>query len=136
MSDPDRTFLVVAAALITLLALPAASGLAEEEVAARALRLHREAIVIDTHEDVPYALATKWADVARPGATAHFDIPRARAGGLTAPFFAVYVPASYAEAGGATRKALALIDLVNRVVADHPGDLVAAVSPAEIRRAK
>src|SRR5947209_16371925 len=74
-----------------------AANRAQDDVTARAARLHRDAIVVDSHEDVPDALAGKWADLAVEGATKHFDIPRAKRGGLTAPFFAVYVPASYAD---------------------------------------
>jgi membrane dipeptidase len=116
-----------------VLALPLAAAGAGDDVAARAARIHREAIVVDTHEDVPDALAEKWADIAVRGATKHFDIPRAKEGGLTAPFFAVYVPASYAGAG---RVALDRIDMVQRTVAAHPADLVSAASVAEIRRSK
>jgi len=119
-----------------LLALPlAALAPAADDVAARAARIHREAIVVDTHEDVPDALAEKWADVGVKGATKHFDIPRAKEGGLTAPFFAAYVSASYAGAGAA-RVALDRIDMVRRIVAAHPADLASAASVAEIRRAK
>src|SRR5438128_651259 len=115
-----------------LAALPSA---AQDDLGARAARLHRDAIVVDTHEDVPDALAGKWADLAVEGATKHFDIPRAQRGGLTAPFFAVYVSASYADAGAA-RVALDRIDMVQRIVAAHPADLVSAASVAGIRRAK
>jgi len=119
-----------------VLALPLVSPVpAADDVAVRAARVHREAIVVDTHEDVPDALAEKWADLAVKGATKHFDIPRAREGGLTAPFFAAYVPASYAD-GGAARIALDRIDMVHRIVAAHPAELASAVSVADIRRAK
>jgi membrane dipeptidase len=118
------------------LVLPLVAAAAEkEDLAARAARIHRSAIVVDTHLDVPDALAEKWADIAVRGATKHFDIPRAKEGGLTAPFFAVYVPASYAS-GGAARLALEHIDMVHRIAAAHPADLVGAASVAEIRRAK
>jgi len=115
-------------------AAPAAP--APDAISAQARRLHREAIVIDTHVDAPEQLQKSWVDLATPGATPHFDIPRARAGGLTAPFFAVYVPATYAEIGGAAHYTLEIIDMVGRIVAAHPGDLVAATSPTDIRRAK
>jgi membrane dipeptidase len=114
----------------------AASAPAGGDVAARARKLQADAIVVDTHEDVPDALGEKWADIAERGSTLHFDIPRAREGGLTAPFFAVYIPATFAEAGGAAKKTLEVIDLVGRVVASHPADLTAAASVAEIRKAK
>jgi membrane dipeptidase len=106
-----------------------------DEIATRAHKLHAESIVIDTHLDAPDQLSTKWADVGSRGATDHFDIPRAREGGLTAPFFAIYVAASYAD-HGAARRALELIDLTHRVVDDHPKDMTLAASVADIRAAK
>lgn len=130
----------IAAAVIVTAALVAtattAAGTGGADVDERARRLHRDAIVVDTHIDTPDKLVRKWVDLATPGATAHFDIPRARAGGLTAPFFAVYVPSTYAETGGAARYTLEVIDLVRRAVAANPRDLVAATTPADIRRAK
>ena len=118
--------------LVAAAALPAAAA----DLESKARRLHERDIVVDTHIDAPYALEKKWADVGGRGATEHFDIPRALEGGLTAPFFAIYVPKSYAEAGGAAREALDLIDLVQRVVRAHADRLVAATSVAEIRQAK
>jgi membrane dipeptidase len=109
---------------------------AKDDLAARAAKLHRDAIVVDTHLDAPDQLADKWADVANKGATDHWDIPRARTGGLTAPFFSIYVSASYAQSGGAASRALALIDLTRRVVEGHPKDLMMAASVADIRAAK
>src|SRR6188474_1807248 len=92
-----------------------------DDRATRAKQLHASAIIVDTHLDAPDALASKWADVATRGATDHFDIPRAKAGGLTAAFFSIYVAASYADKGAAHR-ALELIDLTHRVVDGHPKD--------------
>ena len=127
---------VVAAAAAAVAAAPA------EDLAARAARVHQAAIVADTHEDVPEALQEKWGayanwhDLGETGATKHVDIPRLRQGGVTAPFFAVYVPASYAESGGSARYALDLSDMVDGMVAAHPGEMLAAASVADIRRAK
>lgn len=112
------------------------SYIAGEDLAERALRIHKAAIVVDTHLDLPMKLRQKWADLSLRGATAHFDIPRAREGGLTTPFFAIYVPASFAEAGGAVKEALELIDMINLVVSSHSSDLEAAASAADIRRIK
>ncbi len=102
---------------------------------ARAAKLHREAIVVDTHLDAPDQLDEKWGDIANQGSTDHFDIPRAKTGGLTAPFFSIYVAASYADRGAAAR-ALQLIDLTHRVVDQHPADTMLAASVADIRAAK
>jgi membrane dipeptidase len=121
--------------LHVVLLLPFSLTARADDVAARAKKIHASSIVIDTHLDAPDQLSTKWADVANRGATDHFDIPRAREGGLTAPFFAIYVAASYADRGAAHR-ALDLIDLTHRVVDGHPRDLTFATTPADIRAAK
>src|SRR5262249_40922972 len=106
-----------------------------DDAATRAQKLHAASIVVDTHLDAPDQLAKKWGDVAAKGTTDHFDIPRARQGGLTAPFFSIYVAASYAD-HGAARRALELIDLTHRVVDGHPKDMMLATTPADIRQAK
>lgn len=124
---------LAAALLLPLLPSPSARA---DDAAARAKQVHAEAIVVDTHLDAPDQLATKWADVGVRGATDHFDIPRAREGGLTAPFFSIYVAASYASEGGAARRALDLIDITHRTVDAHPKDLTLATTPADIRAAK
>ena len=102
----------------------------------RALALHRGAIVVDTHEDVPEELQKKWADLSVRGATPHVDIPRWREGGVTAPFLAAYVSADFVPTGGSAMKALEFIDLIHRLVEAHPADLVFADSVSGIRRAK
>jgi membrane dipeptidase len=121
--------------LVCTLVLVLSSLASADDVATRAKALHRDAIVVDTHLDAPDQLADKWADVASKGATDHFDIPRATQGGYTAPFFSIYVAASYSDRGAA-RRALELIDLTNRVVDQHPRDMMLATSAADIRTAK
>lgn len=106
-----------------------------DDNAARAKAIVQSAILVDTHEDVPDALSEKWADVGKRGATEHFDIPRAKEGGLTAPFFSIYVAAGYADKGAAKR-ALELIDITHRTVDAHPADMTLAASVADIRAAK
>jgi membrane dipeptidase len=121
--------------LVGLLSLQG-SRLAADGLEARAAALHREAVVVDTHEDVPWKLWTKWVDLATPGATPDVDIPRLLKGGVTAPFFAVYIPAGREKAGTAAKDTLEVIDVVDRAVAAHPEVFVAATSVADIRAAK
>ena len=119
-----------------LVLLAAAAGAAGETLHERAMRLHRGAIVVDTHEDVPEELETRWKDLGVRNTTGHVDIPRWREGGVTAPFLAAYVSAEYAKTGGSTKKAMEGIDLIHRLVARHPGELVFTDSVAGIRQAK
>ncbi len=113
----------------------AASVLADD-LHERAMRLHKSAIVVDTHEDVPEELETHWKDLAVRNTVGHIDIPRWREGGVTAPFLAAYVNADYARSGGSAKKALEFIDLIHRIADEHPKDLVFADSIAGIRQAK
>lgn len=107
-----------------------------EDLHARAMRIHRSAIVVDTHEDVPYELEDKgWIELSTRNTTGHVDIPRMKEGGMTAPFFAAYVPAAFADSGGSAKKALEMIELTHELVSTH-SDLTFADSPAAIRDAK
>ncbi|MEX0880830.1 MAG: dipeptidase [Thermoanaerobaculia bacterium] len=119
------------------LVLCAAAGLASaEDLKERALRLHRSAIVVDTHEDVPEELENRWKDLSVRNTVGHVDIPRWKEGGVTAPFLAAYVNSDYAKSGGAAKKALEFIDLIHRLVDAHPKELVFADSVMGIRQAK
>jgi membrane dipeptidase len=122
---------------VAVLALLWAAGIVgAETLHERAMRLHKSAIVVDTHEDVPEELETRWKDLGIRNTTGHIDIPRWREGGVTAPFLAAYVSADYATAGGSAKKAMESIDLIHRIVEKHPKDLVFSDSVAGIRQAK
>jgi membrane dipeptidase len=125
-----------AAAFTCALVAVATTSARAEDVAAHAARLVKSSVIVDTHEDVPWELREKWADLAVAGATKHVDLPRLRAGGVGAVFFAVFTPGELADKGQAAHVAFELSDLVDRVVAAHPRDLVAATSVAEIRAAR
>jgi membrane dipeptidase len=121
---------------LVLVAAAVSPPAGKDDLHARAMRLHKSAIVVDTHQDVPYRLEEKgWTDIGKRLSTGHVDIPRLKEGGVTGPFFAAYVPASFAQSGGSAKKALEQISLVHELVADHP-ELTFADSPAGIRDAK
>jgi len=127
---------------------PAASGAATSDDAAlraRALKLHREAIVIDTHNDITSPMVDDHFDLAMNGINAdgtmktHTDIRRMKEGGLDAEFFAIYVGKEFvdkkpAEGGGAARRALDMIDAVREQVRRHPETFEMASTAADIRR--
>ena len=120
---------------LSLLLLLCAAAAPAETLHERALRLHADAIVVDTHEDVPERLGGEWVDIGTRQKTGHVDIPRLKEGGVTNPFFAAYVPAEFAAKGGSAKKALELVELVHQLVEGH-SELVFAGSPAAVRAAK
>src|SRR5262245_65747771 len=61
----------------------------------RAMKLHRESIVIDTHNDVTSPMTDEGFDLGARDTSGktQTDIPRMKEGGLGAEFFAIYVAA-------------------------------------------
>src|ERR1044072_4439214 len=125
--------------------MPKQSNTDEATLRARAERLHREAIVIDTHNDVTTPMIDDGFDLGMDGADpkakikTHTDLFRMKKGGLDAQFFAIYVDKLFvgkktSEGGGAARRALDMIDLVDEQVHRHPDVLEAAATASDIRR--
>jgi membrane dipeptidase len=73
-------------------------------------------------------------DISQPTAGGDFDYPRAKRGGLAAPFMSIYIPAAYQEMGGARAKADSLIDMVEGFVRQWPDKFAEANSVADVRR--
>lgn len=124
---------------LSLVLLAAVVVLAQGDDAAlrrRAERLHRDAIVIDTHNDITSAMVDDGYDlgVLHSDHKTQTDIPRMKAGGLDAEFFAIYVDAKYARTGGAARRAFDMIDTVYEAARRSPDSLEMAYAATDIRR--
>src|SRR5207253_1129689 len=106
----------------------------------KALRIHRQALVIDGHNDLPYQLREKKdllirrIDLARPQKNLHTDIPRLRKGGVGAQFWSAYVPSSTMKNGSAVRMTLEQIDVIQRMVRKYPKTFAMAFSADDIVR--
>lgn len=117
--------------------VPALPGQHDEKLWQRALKLHRSAIVVDTHNDITTMMEDEDYDIGQPSAGKyHTDLARMKEGGLTAEFFSIYVDKKYAEGGGSARRALDQIDWVYRSIERYPQQMMLATSVADIRRAK
>jgi membrane dipeptidase len=112
-----------------------------ETLEQRAERLHRRAIVIDGHDDIPSVMLATGTSIADRSPWTHTDLTKMKSGGITGSFFSIYVEGDLAEkptvtGGGALRRAIDLIDLSYRQVERYPDDLVLATTAADVRRAK
>ena len=128
--------------LAVLLPLAACSGPAstapmDDDLDARAAALTRDALVVDTHIDVPYRLRNRPADVSERTDGGDFGHPRAVAGGLDVAFMSIYIPARYQETGGARALADSLIDGVEALAEADPDKfaVVRSVDDVEALRA-
>ncbi|TGV18839.1 membrane dipeptidase [Pseudoalteromonas sp. MEBiC 03607] len=109
---------------------------AEEVTAsAKAIKLTKETILIDTHIDVPYRIHEKWADVTKATSDGDFDYPRAVKGGLNAPFMSIYIPANLEFEGKGKSYQLAnqLIDSMEAVVQRAPEKFAIADSTDDVK---
>ena len=106
---------------------------------AHARELLRRHILIDGHNDLPWAIHTADApddlvayDLRKrtPGQT---DLPRLRRGGVGGQFWSVYVPAEIGS--GFARAQLEQIDLARRMIARYPRRLELCWSAREVREA-
>jgi membrane dipeptidase len=119
----------------------------DERLWRRALALHKKAVVVDGHNDIPTIMADEDYDLGTPSVGKyHTDLARLKQSGLSGVFFSIYVDRQYASPewlsknyvtrGGSARRALDLIDVSYRMLEKHPGELMFATSAADIRRAK
>lgn len=96
------------------------------------LAVHANAILIDSHNDVT-SETLRGLDLGLGREKGHTDIPRLKAGGVDAVFFAAYVSADYARKGGAAKRTLEMIDTIRYdIVAKHPNDFVLATAADDI----
>jgi membrane dipeptidase len=94
--------------------------------------LHRDALVIDGHTDVPTRLFESPADLSQRLSDRHVDLPRLREGGVDALVFALFVPPSL-EAEPGWEYALNLYEISERALI--PGQLVQVASAEDLQRA-
>jgi membrane dipeptidase len=119
----------------------AAAGPSEDAALQRARRLLASTILVDGHNDLPYAIRNfkdAPGDIVAydlrkptPGDT---DLARLRAGGLGAQFWSVYIPGE--GRGPFARPQLEQIEIARRIIARYPDSFRFATTVAEIRAAR
>ena len=111
----------------------------------RALEIHRKAVIVDGHNDIPSPMVDEDFDLAtnsvgkfhlNDGTPFHTDLNRLKQSGITGEFFSIYVSGSTLQTGGAMRRAMDLIDATMREVEKHPAQLTFCTTATQIRQAK
>ena len=103
---------------------------------AEVMKVHRWALLIDTHNDVTSKTVDGF-DIGPRSADGHTDIARMKEGGQGGIFFAVFVSADNVEGNRSAHRTLQMIDTVRHDVIDrYPNDLAFAGSVAEILAAR
>lgn len=118
------------------------SDLRNEEIVLtpEALRIHRSAIVVDGHNDLPERIRDAGENPLQKLDFSQFqkdfqtDLPRLLQGGVGAQFWSAYAPPEIDKQGGAAHFYLEQIDLIHQFVKKYPGDLEMAYSARDIQR--
>lgn len=119
---------------------PMPTNRAPVQVTDEARRIHRKALLVDGHNDLPYQFREKGdlsferIDITKPQPRLHTDIPRLRQGGVGAQFWSAYVSARTMKTGTAVRETLEQIDVIHRMVKAHPETFAMAYSVDDILR--
>jgi membrane dipeptidase len=100
-----------------------------------AANVHRRAIIVDGHCDTPYRILRRNFHLDEHDTEAQVDLRSLRESGITASFFAAYVPPYYAGRGAA-KFAYRQIDLIHSETARYPNELVFCTDADGIQRAK
>lgn len=96
----------------------------------------REALVVDTHIDTPYAVWRNNRDVILGHSTLEFDYPRAVEGGLDVAFMVAFVPPSMEEDGTATEFADEMFDYIESLETQAPSKFALATCTDDVRTIK
>ena len=99
-----------------------------------ALRVAQEALIVDTHIDLPYRLHRTPEDVSQTTG-GEFDWPRAVQGGLNAAFMSIYLP-SHLDATASATLADKLIDDVETIARRAPEKFIVAHCVRDVVLAK
>jgi membrane dipeptidase len=115
---------------------PDAQSEAATNSAVDPLAIHHRAILIDMHADTVQRVVDEGADINARLSDGHLDAVRARAGGLDAQFFSIWVEPEYFGTGGslAVERADIQIAAIHKLAADHPETWQLAGSADDIRR--
>ena len=113
--------------------------LCAQDYRAQALRILKTVPLIDGHNDIPDAIRARGGldsvDFAVLQPKLMSDIPKLRAGGVGAQFWAAYVPVTTMDSGPHSAVyALEQIDLIKRLCAKYPRDLAMAYRAADVER--
>ncbi len=119
---------------------PSAAARPPIVVSPEAQRIHDAAMLIDGHNDLPWAIRENGSstfeklDISQDQPKLHTDIARLRKGGVKAQFWSVYVPSSTRQDGVALQTTLEQIAIVEAMIERYPEVFELARSSADIER--
>ena len=96
------------------------------------LKLHSEAVFVDTHNDFMYQVYDKGADISSDNSFTHSDIPKFREGGVDVQVFAVWIPNK--QFRNSYRFTLDQIERLKQMAGENSGGMEIAYTYDDIMR--
>lgn len=116
---------------LTLLSLCQLNAFAQSE---KALKLHKQSLLADTHNDILGDVVDKQVNFSADlSATNHTDMTRLKAGGMKVQVFSIFCDERYGK-GTAFTKANRHMDSLMAIIKRHPNELQLATTPAQIKQ--
>jgi len=113
---------------------------AQSDFLARARALHKTSLLVDGHNDYPWALREHdpardldKLDIRKPQPSIMTDIPRLKDGGVGGQFWSVYVPVEL-QGQAAVTATMEQIDIVHRMMRKYPDTFELALTADEVER--
>jgi membrane dipeptidase len=109
-------------------------------VSDKAMAIHKEALLIDGHNDLPWELREadepgfKNIDLTKPQKKFHTDIDRLKKGNVGAQFWSAFVPANTAGKKTAVKMTLEQIDVIHEMARRYPDAFEMAYGTEDILR--
>lgn len=104
------------------------------EVSEKAARVHKDAYVFDGHVHVMNRQFHDGSDIGQPLKGGQMDLPRARAGGVDAMFFSLFIPEEYYPPRYETKHAIRLLNLAHEQIAKNRHQIELALNAADLDR--
>jgi membrane dipeptidase len=130
---------VLIGGVLTVMSLNASGQTKRNITDAEVMRVHKSALLIDTHNDIPTEDAGKdraigaKLDLASRSDKAHTDLPRLKEGGAGAVFFVAYVASNFVGGNrGATRAHQVIDTILYDIVERYPKDFALATTADQI----
>jgi membrane dipeptidase len=111
-------------------------------VSEEAMAIHKEALLIDGHNDLPWELRDndgpgfKNIDLTKPQKKLHTDIARLKQGGVGAQFWSAWVPTSSIAKGTAVKLTLEQMDVIHEMARRYPDTFEMAYGTEDILRVR
>src|SRR3954468_9865961 len=124
--------------VLVVLSMTAVS--AQPSLLDRAKALHAQSLLIDGHNDYPWALREHdpsrdldRLDISKPQPSIMTDIARLKAGGVGGQFWSVYTPVEL-QGQAAVTATMEQIDIVHRMVRKYPQAFELALTADDVQR--